>query len=419
MLFLYLISIDTLIAAEPSLNNFSLENVSLENFTENVEDEINSNLTSSSLVDFEIIINEDSYGNDTIQVSGNLREKSGMSKFEYTGELEKKIVENGYFYEGPLEGYIIKDNNKKFSLLGLLYDPELNEATVTLTIGKLGEDFEGIYFFGEISNDLKERIDTYSSKTYIDAIQNHTLSNNLVNNIEGPYTFLGQTQTGLMIDEEDLGFGGRFVTDILHATDWFLLDEGQENKKVRGRMFTNTSLVEEYIDEVIGIENFSTASVTKVLFDVSGSVNIDINDQRVYPQEDVVEHSGWIIKFLANGTPLDKPITILSNFISIESRNIEHNFNSNSTGNVNQYEIIFNKNFGKELDYDGRLERGTRTYDLEGGLTVHLPFYIYPTESILGTSIYLDQSVTYGVSALPYYHGYVRSSTSWLRVPFR
>lgn len=141
--------------------------------------------------------------------------------------------------------------------------------------------------------------------------------------------------------------------------------------------------------------------------EVRGSENIHFTEE-AFPTEatqQILPDEWYIVETLSGGT-VGRILNIISTFIPLERSIVSHSSESSgSTGNRYSYKIEIDRNLFDTIDYEEPLKRSVKTHEKNGGLHAFFPYIKYDSNSATISTV---TSVQYGVSALPYFDGYVQ-----------
>lgn len=357
---------------------------------------------------------------------GVLRIENKTYQIKYDGELEKLYDNNELFYFGSLDGEAQTKGKPEESVLGLYFNPTTKDAIATVTVGTINERTgTAMLYFGEPSTKAKsnlQKTDFYQNQKNSRINPNkeeNTVS--VANTGDGPYTFYGNSHEYFISDvltESEAttapssgydNYPGHVGTiDVTEITRSESL-----NYKTRIRIFSNTDNVENYMQNKYSTDGLDSAVVTQLNLHMGASENVSIHD--VYPPEQTqtISNNYWWIKYMGN-TQLSTAYDIVSNMIgSYSDVVVDHTWTySSSTGNKNQYTVYVKKNLGDSLDYPSNVALAD-SYKQDGGFTAFFPYDTYGSGTF---NIELGGRIKYGVSNLPWYHGYVwtdRMSHNW------
>lgn len=92
------------------------------------------------------------------EVSGVIMINKETFKANYSGNLEVINGEHGNYYFGPLEGTAHTKNGVQDSVLGLYYNPSLDEAIATVSIGEISYEGIGMLYFGNYNETTSQEV---------------------------------------------------------------------------------------------------------------------------------------------------------------------------------------------------------------------------------------------------------------------
>nr|WP_106781073.1 hypothetical protein [Lysinibacillus timonensis] len=250
------------------------------------------------------------HGNNAeISVETILKMNGSLFKGSYHGAINKFEGEDGEYYFGPVEGIMSTKLGNEDSVLGLYFNPSLNESIATVSIGEISEDNGiGMLYFGEYTEKTGEEV-TKANKILTEdvLIDNPSKDNNKVLSLlkenlnltstvyaadssqSNPYyhkgtdgtIYLGEIQP-VYDDSLPSTYNNASTTvGIMNAS--VINSSVQGVKRVRLQIFSNTTNVEKYMatnyDPYNKGNDYANVMGINLLF--TGSNVIDIFLQKV------------------------------------------------------------------------------------------------------------------------------------------